>query len=63
MKRTWHFRWKQVIEDMIQPVWFFAGAACWGPKWLSLASVGIWIVRALLLRAIWRHDDAQAVPD
>ncbi len=54
---TWLLRWKSAVEDSIQIVFYFAGVATYGPRWLGLIGAGIWIVRALLLRAIWKRED------
>lgn len=50
-------RWRWLVEESIQPVYFLAGAATYGPKWYVFAAVGLWIARAVALRTIWAIDD------
>lgn len=52
-------RSKPYVESAIHMVFYFAGAGTYGPKWLAAVALGLWIARALLLRAIWRHEDAK----
>jgi len=55
--RPWHVRGQPLVDGMLHVVFIMTGMSTYGPRWWAFGAIAMWLARAALLHAIWRHDD------